>query len=100
MRTIHHFAVLVAVSMASCTFPDVELSPDAVPAPPPDCRVNPDFGLVVSNTATTILTRRSDGGPNLLFLLNTDTKPDALAIQLYNNMGGHSILNSVGSFTI
>ncbi len=53
------------------------------------CTVHPDFDLVVSNPATTKLDRHSNGGPSLLFLLNTDAKPDALSLMLYDNMGGH-----------
>lgn len=65
------------------------------------CGVNPDFGLVTSNPATTILSHRmNDGGPNMLFLLNTDARPDALSLDLYNNMGGHGVLNAPGSYAL
>ncbi len=95
--------VLAAISLAAACnsiigVDDVSLvPPDAAPL----CNVNSNFGLVVSNPSTTDLYRRtSDGGPSLLFLLNTDTKPDVLDVSLYDNMGGHGILNKVGSYTL
>lgn len=72
---------------------------------PPDamakCDVMPQFSLVTSNTSTSILSHRtSDGGPSMLFLLNTDAKPDSLGALLYDGKGGHGTLNTPGTFTV
>jgi len=82
---------------------DFQLAPpDAgIDAPKVDCKVNPDFGIVASNAVTARLSHRtSDGGPSLLFLLNADAKPDALSVLLYDNMGGHGVLNAKGTFSL
>lgn len=97
-------AVASSALTAACTsligVEDVELAPPDA-APPARCDVHPEFDLVVSNPATTVLSRRSsDGGPSLLFLLNTDPKPDALSVLLYDNMGGHGVLNAPGTYSL
>ncbi|MEO7730093.1 MAG: hypothetical protein ABIY55_03905 [Kofleriaceae bacterium] len=75
--------------------------PDAIGGPPSrQCDVAPDFTLIAATPATSVLNKHTnDGGASLLFLLNNDTKPDALALNLYDNMGGHGVVNAVGSYT-
>lgn len=84
---------------------DPELAPDAAqPDAPPDappCQVDQRFALITSNPLTSILIRRSsDGGPSMLFKLNNDTLNDALSLLIYDNMGGHGIINTPGSYTV
>lgn len=77
---------------------DASVSPDAAKV---DCKVIPELGIVASSPATTrLIHRTSDGGPSLLFLLNTDPRPDALSVQLYNGMGGHGVLDAVGTYSV
>lgn len=64
------------------------------------CNVAPTFGLISSNPSTSSIRRRADGGSSLLFLLNTDPKPDSLSILLYSNMGGHGNLEVPGTYPI
>lgn len=72
-----------------------------VDAPPSgNCNVAPSFGLISSNPSTSSIRRRADGGSSLLFLLNTDPKPDSLSILLYSNMGGHGNLEVPGTYPI
>lgn len=83
---------------------DVELADEEPPPPPPPtCNVAERFGLIASNPETTSLIHRggtSTGGASLLFLLNTDARPDSFVMQLYDNMGGHGVLNAVGNYTV
>lgn len=100
-----HLGAAAAIALATaCTavigVEDVELAPPDGP-PAATCSVNKEFELVVSNPSTSVLSRRSsDGGPSLLFLLNTDAKPDALSALLYDNMGGHGVLNAPGTYLL
>lgn len=108
MRTAHHLfrhILIASLSLfAACTtvlgVEDVDLAPTDA-GPTVTCSVAADFDLVTSNPATTVLSRRSsDDGPSLLILLNTETKPDALSVMLYDNMGGHGVLNKPGTYLL
>jgi len=100
-------AALVALTAACNTILGIDnvaqgpaVGPDAgVDAPP--CDIAPDFTLVAATPSTSGLNHHmSDAGASLLFLLNNDPKPDALAMDLYDNMGGHGVVNAVGSYTL
>jgi len=65
------------------------------------CDVASSFTLLAATPATSVLTHHmSGGGASLLFLLNNDPNPDALAMDLYDSMGGHGIVNAVGSYDL
>ncbi|HEX7838566.1 MAG TPA: hypothetical protein VF469_13920 [Kofleriaceae bacterium] len=65
------------------------------------CNVAPDFTLVAATPTTSALSHHTTGGgTGLAFLLNADTKPDTLAMDLYDSMGGHGVVNAVGSYTL
>ncbi len=65
------------------------------------CDVMPDFTLVAATPSTSALSHHmTGGGASLLFLLNNDSKPDALAMDLYDSIGGHGVVNAVGSYTL
>jgi hypothetical protein len=94
---------LAAFAAACNSLLGIEDVDEAIPGPPPSamCDVKPDFSLVVSNPSTSILSHRmSDNGPSLLFLLNTDARPDALSLALYDGQGGHQTLNTPGSYSL
>jgi hypothetical protein len=96
-------ATLVAGCNAVVGVEEVSLSPPDAGAAmgSASCGVAAEFGLVVSNPATSRLDHRmADGGPSLLFLLNTDTRPDALGVLLYDNMGGHDKLIAPGTYSL
>ncbi|HEX7840634.1 MAG TPA: hypothetical protein VF469_24315 [Kofleriaceae bacterium] len=92
---------LVALTAACNTILGVndvtqETGPDARP-----CNVAPDFTLVAATPSTSALSHHmTGGGASLLFLLNNDPKFDALAMDLYDSMGGHGVVNAVGSYTL
>jgi hypothetical protein len=76
--------------------PDATMVPDAA-----RCDVMPAFSLVTSNSSTSILSHISGTtNSSMLFLLNTDAKPDSLGVLLYDNKGGHAALNAVGTYTL
>jgi hypothetical protein len=77
---------------------EVEL--EAPPPPPVNCSVSPRFSLISSNPTTSRLSRRADGGPSMIFLLNADAKADSLGALLYPNMGGHGALEAPGTYAI
>ncbi len=103
---------LLALFLAACSsligIEDVELGDGSgggddggVDAPPAaGCNVASSFGLISSNPTTSSIRRRSDGGSSLLFLLNTDAKPDSLSVLLYSDMGGHGALEVPGTYPI
>lgn len=67
------------------------------------CGVNENFPLVTSNPTTTLLTHsmvNSQSVPSLFILLSNDAKPDALFLQLYNNMGQHGVVNAPGTYSL
>jgi hypothetical protein len=97
MRTA---CVLLALATTACNsilgVTDVELgAPDA---PPAQCDVIPHFASVSSVTSATNLIHGSRGNPSLLFVLNSDPKPDSLTLQLYDDMGGHGKVNTPGEY--
>jgi hypothetical protein len=109
LRSLPGLTSLLALALAAgCNtllgVEDVSLfEPDAAPTPtppPPTCNVSSRLPLVVSNTSTTRLSRTGGGNPSLLFLLNTDSKPDSLSMLLYANMGGHGILEAPGTYGV
>lgn len=106
---------LFAIPLSACSsvigIEDVELgngsggsgggNDGGVDAPPSgNCNVASTFNLISSNPTTSSIRRRADGGSSLLFLLNTDPKPDSLSILLYSNMGGHGNLEVPGTYPI
>jgi hypothetical protein len=65
------------------------------------CDVASDFALIMAPPSPSSLSHHmADGGASLAFLLNNDTKPDGLVMELYDNMGGHGVVNAVGSYTL
>lgn len=46
------------------------------------------------------LAHTSSGAPSMIILLNADTKPDALGMVLYDNLGGHGVLNARGTYAL
>jgi hypothetical protein len=67
----------------------------------PRCDIAPDFTLVAATPSISALSHHmTGGGASLLFLLNNDLKPDALAMDLYDSIGGHGVVNAVGSYTL
>ncbi|HWU90318.1 MAG TPA: hypothetical protein VN253_23800 [Kofleriaceae bacterium] len=102
IRTLLRRVITIALPLAvGC---NAIIGMDGVSLETPDagaiCDVNSSFGLVNSNPATSILRHTASGAVSLLLLLNTDAKPDSLGMLLYNNMGGHGILNAPGSYLI
>lgn len=64
------------------------------------CDVAASFTLVAGNPTTTVLDHHMSGGTSLLFLLNQDAMPDAISLDLYDDMGGHGVVNAVGSYAL
>lgn len=65
------------------------------------CDTPANISLVAATPTTSHLDHhQSDGGASMLFLLNGETKPDALALELYDSMGGHGAVNAVGAYTL
>lgn len=100
-------AALIALATACNPILGVaNVVPEAVDAavdtpPPPRCDVAADFTLVAATPSTSALRHHmTGGGASLLFLLNNDPKPDALAMDLYDSMGGHGVVNAVGSYNL
>jgi hypothetical protein len=76
------------------------MAPDAGPDATP-CDVAADFTLVAATPSTSVLNHHmTGGGTSLLFLLNADPKPDALALDLYDSMGGHGVVNAAGTYSL
>jgi hypothetical protein len=93
---------LTAACNAVLGVEDVTPLPDATS--PPDaqsCDVAPDISLVTSNPSTSTLTHHaSDSGVDLAIRLNVDAMPDAMDMGLYDSMGGHGIVNAVGTYSL
>jgi hypothetical protein len=65
------------------------------------CDVLHEFTLVAANPQTSLLGHHTtDSGTSLLFLLNSDPRPDIVALDLYDNMGGHVVVNATGTFPL
>lgn len=76
------------------------MGPDAGPDATP-CDVAGDFTLVAATPSTSVLNHHmAGGGASLLFLLNADAKPDALAMDLYDSMGSHGVINAAGAYSL
>jgi hypothetical protein len=65
------------------------------------CDVASDFALIMAPPSVLLLSHHTaDDGTSLAILLNNDTKPDGIVMELYDNMGGHGVVNAVGSYTL
>jgi hypothetical protein len=103
-------ATLVALTAACNSILGVDdVTPESMESSPSidagmdarQCDVMPDFTLVAATPSTSALSHHMNGaGASLLFLLNNDAKPDALAMDLYDNMGGHATVNAVGTYNL
>lgn len=98
-------AALASLTMACNAILGVEdvaaLSPDSGQMPVPSaCDVASDFMRVMSDPSTSLLSRTSDGSPGLLFLLDTDPKPDSLFMALFDGKGGHGALSAPGTYAL
>jgi hypothetical protein len=99
-------AALTAACNAMLGIDDV--TPESVMTTRPDagidaqrCDIMSNFTLIAATPSTSVLNHHmTGGGASLLFLLNNDPKPDALAMDLYDSMGGHGVVNAVGSYTL
>lgn len=93
---------LVALTAACNTILGIDdVTPESPGIDAQRCDVMPDFTLVAATPSTSVLSHHmTGGGASLLFLLNNDPKPDALALDLYDSMGGHGVVNAVGSYTL
>jgi hypothetical protein len=115
MRTsqwIHRASLTAIVAMTTACNAILginEVTPEAMAGPhgpdasvdAPRCDILPAFTLVAATPSTSALNHHMTGdGASLLFLLNNDPKPDALAMDLYDNMGGHDVVNAVGSYDL
>lgn len=98
------FTALVAPTAACNAILGIDAPELTEGSPSPDaqrCDIMPDFTLVAATPSTSVLSHHmTDGGAGLAFLLNADTKPDTLAMDLYDSMGGHGVVNAVGSYTL
>lgn len=77
---------------------DVELN--SQPDGGGQCDVISHFASISSALAGTNLIHGSRGNPSLLFVLNSDPKPDSFSLQLYDNLGNHGVLNAPGTYSI
>jgi len=65
------------------------------------CDVMPHFTLIAATPSTSFLSHHmTGGGASLGFVLNNDPKFDGLAMDLYDSMGGHGVVNAVGSYSL
>lgn len=105
---MHRFAFVIVAALTGCTsllgVEDVELrAPDAgvdgsINAAV--CDIDPRISLATSNPATSVIGHTDSGAPSLVIQLNADAKRDYLGFLLYDNMGGHAVLNTPGTYSL
>jgi len=97
------FTALVALTAACNTILGInDVTPESTAGIDAQrCDVMPDFTLVAATPSTSALSHHmTGGGAGLAFLLNADTKPDTLVVDSYDGVGGHGVVNAVGSYTL
>jgi hypothetical protein len=100
------FLVSVILSSTACNailgMVDVTPQSPSVTDASVACPINSRFGMVNSDASTTLSRLTNNGAPysSLEFLLNPDTEPDYLLVELYDNMGQHGSLLTPGSTNV
>jgi len=91
-------AALVALTAACNAILGIN---DVTEEPAPGCDLTPDLALITATPSISLLSHlMTGGGVGLGFPLDDDTMRDVLVMALYDNMGGHGVVNAVGSYTL
>jgi len=65
------------------------------------CGVDAHFSMVSPDPAAgASLIHLGSGAPSLLIVLHAEANPDALFLRLYDNMGGHGVVNAPGTYQL